>query len=404
MQDKLTTNDAVTTTTTSKRKLDKKRILILAVAIVLVVLVAVMLIVSYYYGWLDRLTYNRNTYSVKAIANEQLSIHFMQLRNGSNGDSVYIKAGDTDILVDAGSENGSARTIGNYIDQFCTDGILEYVIVTHADVDHIAGFVGKPSVKGIFDRYECETIIQFARTDKTSQTYYDYCAKRDAEVATGANCYTALECYNNANGAKRQYVLSEGITLTILYQEYYEKQSVKENNYSVCFMITQEYVVDGSTQQNNYLFTGDLEKDGEISLVNCNPDLPEMTLYKGAHHGSRTSSQQVLLEVIKPQIVCICCNAGGVSNSQHMPYTFPTQAFVDRIAPYTDEVYVTDIAAVKLNKKTGTYQNVGHNALNGDIVIACTNGNITKYFSRSDIKLKDTDWFKENRSCPDAWV
>ena len=175
------------------------------------------------------------------------------------------------------------------------------------------------------------------------------------------------------------------------------RMMIKRKATSVCFMITQEYVVNGNTQQNNYLFTGDLEKDGEISLVNCNPDLPEMTLYKAAHHGSRTSSNDVLLEVIKPQIVCICCNAGGVSNSQHMPYTFPTQAFVDRIAPYTDEVYVTNIATVKMNKRTGVYKNISYNSLNGNIVIACTNGNVSKYFSHSDTKLKDTDWFKENR-------
>lgn len=386
------------------RKLNKKQILLITVAVVLVVAIVIICVIGYYFGWLDRLSYNRETYNIKAIAHEDLSIHFMDLHNSSNGDSIYIKAGDTDILVDAGSERGSARTIGNYIDRFCTDGILEYVIVTHADVDHISGFIGTKTAKGIFDRYECKTIIQSARTEKATQAYYDFCAKRDAEIKAGANCYSALDCYNNANGAKRCYVLADGITLTILYQEYYEQYSAKENNYSVCFMITQEYVSNGTTKQNNYLFTGDLERDGEASLVNCNPDLPEMTLYKGAHHGSRTSSNEVLLEVIKPQIVCVCCNAGSIQNSQHLPYTFPTQAFIDRIAPYTDEVYVTNVATVTLNEKTGVYQNVGFTPFNGDIVIACTNGNVTRYFSNNNLKLKDTTWFKENRECPSNWA
>ena len=29
-----------------------------------------------------------------------------------------------------------------YVDKYCTDGVLEYVIATHAHQDHIAGFVG----------------------------------------------------------------------------------------------------------------------------------------------------------------------------------------------------------------------------------------------------------------------
>ena len=29
--------------------------------------------------------------------------------------------------------------------------------------------------------------------------------------------------------------------------------------------------------------------------------------------------------------------------------------------------------------------------------------NVTVHCSASDTLLKDTDWFKENRTCPDAW-
>ena len=62
-----------------------------------------------------------------------LSIHFMELGNKYAGDSIYIKAGDTDILIDAGSRESSTETTSAYIDQYCTDGVLEYVIATHAD-------------------------------------------------------------------------------------------------------------------------------------------------------------------------------------------------------------------------------------------------------------------------------
>lgn len=71
-----------------------------------------------------------------------LQIHFMELGNNYTGDSIYIKAGETDILIDAGSRANSTDATSEYIDRYCTDGTLEYVIATHADQDHIAGFAG----------------------------------------------------------------------------------------------------------------------------------------------------------------------------------------------------------------------------------------------------------------------
>ncbi len=88
-----------------------------------------------------------------------ISFHFMTLGNEYAGDCTYIKAGDNDILIDAGSRANSIDDIKNYIDNYVTDGKLEYVIVTHGDQDHIAGFAKKDG--SIFDLYECETIIGF---------------------------------------------------------------------------------------------------------------------------------------------------------------------------------------------------------------------------------------------------
>ena len=66
------------------------------------------------------------------VDTDELSVHFLELGNRYTGDSVYIKIGDVDILVDAGSRKDSADDIANYVDRYCTDGTLEYVIVTHA--------------------------------------------------------------------------------------------------------------------------------------------------------------------------------------------------------------------------------------------------------------------------------
>jgi len=320
------------------------------------------------------------------IESGDLSIHFLELGNQYTGDCTLIKAGNTEVLIDAGSRKGSAATIVPYIQEYCTDGVLEYVIATHADQDHIAGFVGTSTAKGVFDSFVCETVIDYPLTNKDTVIRKDYEAKRNAEVALGAKHYTALECWNNENGASRSYTLGEGITMNFLYQKFYENKTSDENDYSVCMLLTQG--------ANNYLFTGDLEERGEESLVENN-NLPKCVLYKGGHHGSPTSSTEELLSVIQPEIVCVCCCCGSSEYTSNVANQFPSQAFVDRVATYTDKVYVTTV--ISADGKKGE-------SMNGNIVVSCIDGEVRVNCSANNTLFKDTEWFKKNRTMPTAWL
>lgn len=316
-----------------------------------------------------------------------MSINFLELGNEFTGDSTFIKAGEVDILIDAGSRNASAGTISEFIDTYCDDGKLEYVIATHAHQDHIAGFVGTNTAKGIFDKYEVETIIDFSLTNSDTKLYKDYVSKRDAEVKAGAKHYTAIECVKEQNGATKIFDIAPGIEMEILYQEFYEKKTSDENDYSVCTMFTQG--------ENHYLFTGDLEKDGEKSLVNSN-DLPTVELFKGAHHGSYTANTDELLSVIKPEVVCICCCAGSTEYTKTPENTFPAQAAINRLGKYTDKIYVTTVTSSNASK---------HESLNGNITFYSIKGKKNDYTvtgSNNSTILKDTEWFKANRTWPNS--
>lgn len=332
-------------------------------------------------------TYIKRPTGSDVYVSGDLKIHFMELGNKYAGDSIYIKAGETDILIDAGSRASSADTTSEYIKQYCTDGVLEYVIATHADRDHIAGFAGSGSSPSIFERFECEVIIDFPRTNSESETYAAYQEKRDAEVAAGASHYTALECYNNANGAQRIYEVARGIEMEILYNYYYENDSDDENNYSVCLMFNQG--------DKHFLFTGDLEEDGEKHLADFY-ELPEVELFKAGHHGSKTSSTEVLLSEIKPKIVCVCCCAGTDEYTDNKENQFPTQAMVDRVANYTDKVYVTSLGDDSVAE--------GYVSMNGNIVVSSDRRGVTVNCSNNNTLLKDTEWFQANREMPEAWL
>ena len=314
----------------------------------------------------------------------ELAIHFLELGNKYTGDCIYIQIGDTDILIDGGSKTNSADAIETYVKNYCTDGILEYVIVTHAHEDHIAAFGGDGKNESLFRRFTCETIIDFPRTNSNSKIYNSYVQERDAEVEAGAVHYTALQCYNNEDGAKRSYELAEGVTMNFLYNYFYENKSSDENNYSVCMYINQgEY---------NYLFTGDLEEKGEEYLVEYN-ELPKCKLFKAGHHGSKTSSTEKLLSVIQPEYVCVCCCAGTPEYTTNNDNTFPTQEMIDRVSKYTDKIFVTSLG-VNVDLAAKKWECT---SMNGNILVKSDGVKFSLTGSNNSTLLKDTDWFKATR-------
>lgn len=357
-----------------------------------------------------------------SIVNGELAIHFLELGNIYTGDCVYIKAGETDILIDAGSKNestySSAPTIISYLNQYVADNTLEYVIATHAHEDHLAAFYSTSKITGIFDSFKTETIIDFPNTNKENpgptSVLGRYITYRDKEVEQGATHYTALQCYNQTDGAKRVYELADGIELEILYNFYYdhnvtdknnnfviddnETSEADENDYSVCVMINQG--------TNHYLLTGDLEESGEAHLVDYyeqhHGGLPKCVLFKGGHHGSVTSSSDKLLDVITPEYVCVCTCCGTSEYTDNSSTQFVTQEFINRVSKHTENVYVTTMVDNYVSKDE--WEDLGTvKSMNGNIVFAVNNGVITINCSNNNTKLKDTQWFKDNRTCPTNW-
>lgn len=321
-----------------------------------------------------------------------IDINFLELGNKYTGDCTFIKAGDTDILIDAGSRNGSASTISAFVDTYCTDGILEYVIATHAHQDHIAGFVGTNSAEGIFKHYKIGTLIDFSQittklANNPTAIYTNYTTLRDEKIASGdiTHHFYASECVKEEKGAKRIYDLAPGITMEILDQKYYHEKSDDENDHSVCTMLSQG--------NNHYLFTGDLEEKGEASLVALN-DLPQVELFKGGHHGSYTANTDTLLNAIKPKTICICCCAGSDEYTSNEENMFPAQAAINRMGKWTDKIYVTTV--VSTNSQ-------GYESMNGNINFHSDKGeSYVVTGSNNSTILKETDWFRNKRTWPSA--
>jgi competence protein ComEC len=84
----------------------------------------------------------------------------------------------------------------------------------------------------------------------------------------------------------------------------------------------------------NWLFTGDLEEQGEGQLIKSYPDLKADVL-KIAHHGSKTSSTDLFLAGMKPRI-------GVISAGRNNRYGHPHNVVMNRLNDYNVKVLRTD--------------------------------------------------------------
>lgn len=334
---------------------------------------------------------------LEGVIYDDFQIQFLELGNEAAGDSIYIKAGDKDILIDAGSRQGSSTTLESQIDQYCTDKKLEYVIATHGDQDHISAFVGTKNnnnYNGILYYYDVENIIYNQRTNKTTAIYKDFINACDKQVEKGAVRTYASDFFENNNPKDSATIqLSDYVTMTILWNKYYFTNSTDENNYSVCTLFTYTR----NNESHNFLLTGDLEKEGEIELAKHydgsseSLTLPHCDLFKGGHHGSATSSNDELLSKITPSICCVCSCCGTNEYTTDYSTQFITQAFINRISKYTDSVYCTSVynqekkCVESMNGKITVSAGIDSEQ-KVQIGLAATN-NLTK--------LKDSDWFNE---------
>ena len=93
-------------------------------------------------------------------------------------------------------------------------------------------------------------------------------------------------------------------------------------------------VLYGEFFQTKFLFTGDLERQGETELLQRFPQLKADVL-KAGHHGSKGSSSPEFLEQIQPKLALI-------SAGQNNRYQHPHQETLQRFEKFNTAIYRTD--------------------------------------------------------------
>lgn len=245
----------------------------------------------------------------KAPNDNNLEVSFIDV---GEGDCVLISCDDENMLIDCG-ESTEFENVSAYLD---SQGVNEfkYVVGTHPHSDHMGGMAD------IVRTYDIGEFIIPPLTDEdipTTQYFEKFLEAVEERNKDGKKI--ALTPSTDVESEKIGSAEFE-----IIYPD--ECKGENANNYSVCIILRHG--------ENSFIFTGDAETSAEEKMVDSGR-LEHVNVYKVGHHGSSTSSSEVFLEAIRPDIAVISC---GKKNK----YGHPASEALERIKKFTDKIYRTD--------------------------------------------------------------
>ncbi len=294
---------------------------------------------------------------------DDVKITFLELfgTNGNPqiGDSVFIECGDIDILIDAGEKASGSNTVVPFIEEHVSDNILELVIVTHADSDHLGGMVGLSNsygaleVPGITYQY----IVDFGYEGQT-QLYKDYLEVRNKKIKEGTKYFSIGSIFDSDYlEAITRFYLGVDTYLDLLdYKTYEISEITDDNDRSVSCLLTHN--------DKKVLLCGDAEKKEEAYLTSLN--IGHVDVFKANHHGSPTSNTNAFLDNITPNYVIIC-------SSEENKYNLPKKTIIERFNNYTENVFATFIS--------------------GNIMITLKDNDVIVSAEKSLVFVQKSDWY-----------
>lgn len=294
---------------------------------------------------------------------DDVKITFLELfgTNGNPqiGDSVFIECGDIDILIDAGEKASGSNTVVPFIEEHVSDNILELVIVTHADSDHLGGMVGLSNsygaleVPGITYQY----IVDFGYEGQT-QLYKDYLEVRNKKIKEGTKYFSIGSIFDSDYlEAITRFYLGVDTYLDLLdYKTYEISEITDDNDRSVSCLLTHN--------DKKVLLCGDAEKREEAYLTSLN--IGHVDVFKANHHGSPTSNTNAFLDNITPNYVIIC-------SSEENKYNLPKKTIIERFNNYTENVFATFIS--------------------GNIMITLKDNDVIVTAEKSLVFVQKSDWY-----------
>lgn len=247
------------------------------------------------------------------IPKNYIEVNFIDV---GQGDSIHIKTPHgKNILIDGGGSEGSDYDIGEKVlipyilDN--TNGIIDVIFISHFHEDHVEGIIS------LLKKIKVNKII-IGIQNELNNLYFevlDIAAKKNIPIIT-------LK-------ANEEIIIDEA-----KFKILYPKAKVEDNNLN-----NSSLIIKGNFYNTSILFTGDSELEEEINLIKMyknNPNILKCDLLKVGHHGSKTSSSNNFLSIIKPSISIISC---GIDNK----FGHPNETTLCNLNNIKSKIYRTDI-------------------------------------------------------------
>lgn len=309
-----------------------------------------------------------------------LDVYFIEMVQ-QYGDSVYIKAGDFDMLIDAGqSQDGS--NIKNFLKQYITDQTLECVIATHAHSDHIGGMM---------TAFQAVSNIGYVVDYGYARSSYNTASKYSSYIKANVDHYYAVyDAVRNQNGALKTVYITEEIYIDFLDTNQYLKPGVDiggsdNNKASVTFMF--------HYYGKQFYFSGDLDAGGETHLVNTK-QVGDIDVMKATHHASSSGNSKTILNVMKPEYVIVSAAlvdpGSKTTNAQNQSH--PNAKALSNFYSVNAKVYCNFTnGTIKVSVKDGEISVTGLGSRNGYYM----DSKLIK--NENNFEFKDTAWAKKYR-------
>ena len=271
--------------------------------------------------------------TVLAPGEGELQVHFMDV---GQGDSILILFPDgKDMLIECANYNNASsyrtETLA-YMDNYITDGQLDYLMLTHCDSDHVyfmdevlekyqVDNVFMPNVLATHDKVAeadlpQEQLDRFTDEDTISTACYaDFfiaaLTEPDCEIVLNVDPDEDTNSIVITDGTEQSDGSYDGATYMLTFYcptaEYYAESdlsSAEEKN-AVSPIGILEY------NDVRIVLTGDSNEINEPTFVDRIGGYIDCDVLKVGHHGSETSSTKEFLDAINCEYAVISCNAEG---------------------------------------------------------------------------------------------
>lgn len=221
--------------------------------------------------------------------------------NVGQGQCILLQSEGRTFMVDCGGDydEGTANIAA---EKLLSQGVTELdgVVITHYDADHAGG------LPNFLTRVDAQ-MLYLPDTLDANDLYGQVLQKTSATITK----------------VQKETVLRFGDCELMMYpSDSYNSQ----NESSMCILFR--------TKNCDILITGDRGETGEMMLLKRHV-LPDIEVLVVGHHGSATSTSELLLQTTKPEYAVISVGANNA-------YGHPTQAVLDRLRQYGCEIYRTD--------------------------------------------------------------